>query len=440
MPPCTDSFCACRSRSGAATCGFFSGQIEELRQRLAEATEKAATADSLETAVAIAATDAAELRMRLAAAETAAAEADAGAAERRLEEADAERVRLRAELGAKTLAASILQVRVETLEAARLQRAEKAEAALGSALVRAQQAEELLRSALARARVAEDAVEAALRREARNEAELSSARLDVVAAQAQVPQPLTRAAVSTATDGTVGLRSVAYSCTVVGANHRSRTVASAAGQLGDEKGTSPFAEMKVTHQHASGTSRARLPIERVKDAVLMLRDGELQAAATSGGFAETDGGFAETEARCALATRHPYRDADMSQALKITEAILACVDTLWLNSAKHGLYDHHRVKTAARSLVTAVKAATKIDQQRATATRRAVATKAARATAEKNWNDRHLPHQKKTKRPRLAAKHAAKKQKIKDGHKAHAAAATSAAAAAAAAARHAPRQ
>ena len=139
----------------------------------------------------------------------------------------------------------------------------------------------MLRSALARARVAEDAVEAALRREARNEAELSSARLDVVAAQAQVPQPLTRAAVSTATDGTVGLRSVAYSCTVVGANHRSRTVASAAGQLGDEKGTSPFAEMKVTHQHASGTSRARLPIERVKDAVLMLRDGELQAAATS---------------------------------------------------------------------------------------------------------------------------------------------------------------
>ena len=55
------------------------------------ATEKAAAVDSLETAVAIAATDAAELRMRLAAAETAAAEADAGALQRRLEEADAER-------------------------------------------------------------------------------------------------------------------------------------------------------------------------------------------------------------------------------------------------------------------------------------------------------------------------------------------------------------
>ena len=38
MPPCTDSFCACRSRSGAATCGFFSGHVEVTRlERISDA-------------------------------------------------------------------------------------------------------------------------------------------------------------------------------------------------------------------------------------------------------------------------------------------------------------------------------------------------------------------------------------------------------------------
>ena len=75
----------CANQGSASLSGLTSYQA---------ATEKAAAVDSLEEAVAIAATDVAELRMRLAAAETAAAEADAGALQRQLEEADAERARL----------------------------------------------------------------------------------------------------------------------------------------------------------------------------------------------------------------------------------------------------------------------------------------------------------------------------------------------------------
>ena len=48
MPPCTDAFCACRGRSGPATCGFFQIQVADLRQRLAVAIEKSTGAERAE--------------------------------------------------------------------------------------------------------------------------------------------------------------------------------------------------------------------------------------------------------------------------------------------------------------------------------------------------------------------------------------------------------
>ena len=116
------------------------------------------------------------------------------------------------------------------------------------------------------------------------------------------------------------------------------------------------------------------------------------------------------EARCALASRHPYRDDDLTQALKITEAVLACVNTLWLN--RDAPYDRHRVTTAARGVVASVKEATKDREQRENSSKRDAKTKEARATAEANWNHRHLPASKK--RPRQAVTHAAKKRRIQD--------------------------